>query len=97
MVIVGIGTGIRRGDLFNLTWERIDIQRGLIYVPGCLKSTNRTWIGSVQGAVATWSNHQSPKSFGNIARRSLTRSLPLPVLTRSNNDFRLLRQSHSPL
>ena len=52
MVIVGIGTGIRRGDLFNLTWERIDIQRGLIYVPGCLKSTNRTWIGSVQGAVA---------------------------------------------
>ena len=59
----------------------------------CLKSTNHTWIGSVQGAVATWSNHQSPKSFANIACRSLTRSLPFPVLTRSNNDFRLLRQS----
>ena len=33
MVIVAIGTGIRRGDLFNLTWERIDFQRGLIDVP----------------------------------------------------------------
>src|SRR6476620_6722915 len=28
-----LGTGMRRGDLFNLTWERIDFQRGLIYVP----------------------------------------------------------------
>jgi hypothetical protein len=24
----------------------------------CLQSTNRTWIGSVQGAIATWSNQQ---------------------------------------
>ena len=59
----------------------------------CLQSMNRTWIGSVQGAVATWSNHQSPKFFANIACRSLTRSLPLPVLTRSNKDFRLFRQT----
>jgi len=25
----------------------------------CLKSLSRTWIGSVQGAVATWSNRGS--------------------------------------
>jgi len=30
------------------------------------KSTNRTLIGSVPGAVATWPNHQSPKYFMSI-------------------------------
>jgi len=29
LVILAIGTGMRRGDLFNLTWEKVD----LIYVP----------------------------------------------------------------
>jgi integrase len=24
LVVLSIGTGMRRGDLFNLTWERID-------------------------------------------------------------------------
>ena len=33
LVIVAIGTGMRRGDLFNLTWEKVDFHRGLIYVP----------------------------------------------------------------
>jgi integrase len=33
LVFLAIGTGMRRGDLFKLTWERIDFQRGLIYVP----------------------------------------------------------------
>ena len=51
----------------------------------CLKSSNRTWTGSVQGAVATWSNHGSQMLI-------TTRSLPLPVLTRSKNDFGLLKQ-----
>jgi integrase len=32
-VVLAIGTGMRRGDLFKLTWERVDFQRGLIYVP----------------------------------------------------------------
>jgi integrase len=32
-VVLAIGTGMRRGDLFNLTWEKINFQRGLIYVP----------------------------------------------------------------
>ena len=32
-MVLAIGTGMRRGDLFTLTWERIDFQRGLIYVP----------------------------------------------------------------
>ena len=31
------------------------------------KVRNRTWIGSVQGAVATWSNCESHESLGNIA------------------------------
>jgi hypothetical protein len=33
----------------------------------CLKVVNHSWIGSVQGAVATWSNDGNLKSLGNIA------------------------------
>jgi len=33
MVTVAIGTGMRRGDQLNLRWEKVDFQRGLIYVP----------------------------------------------------------------
>jgi integrase len=33
LVVIAIGTGMRRGDLFNLTWEQIDFQRGLISEP----------------------------------------------------------------
>ena len=33
----------------------------------CLKSRNLTWTGSVQGAVATWSNYGIQESLGNIA------------------------------
>jgi len=33
LVVLAIATGMRRGDLFHLTWEKIDFQRGLIYVP----------------------------------------------------------------
>ena len=53
----------------------------------------RSWIGSVQGAVATWSVI-SMRYFPIIPDfyRS-TRSLPLPVLTRSNRGIRPLRQS----
>jgi len=32
-VVLAIGTGMRRGDLFRLTWEEVDFQCGLIYVP----------------------------------------------------------------
>jgi integrase len=31
LVVLAIGTGMRRGDLFNLTWEKVDFQRGVIY------------------------------------------------------------------
>jgi hypothetical protein len=55
----------------------------------CLKSLTRTWIESVQGAVATWSNRESQGLLGNIAYGSVTRSLPLPVLTRSKNALQL--------
>jgi len=57
------------------------------YFPGtssfASKVQNHSWIGSVHGAVATWSNDGSQESLGNLARESRTRSLPLRVLTRS--------------
>lgn len=33
LVSVALGTGMRRGDQFNLRWEKVDFQRGVIYVP----------------------------------------------------------------
>jgi integrase len=33
LVTVAIGTGMRRGDQLNLRWEKVDFQRGVIYVP----------------------------------------------------------------
>jgi integrase len=33
MVIVAIGTGMRRGDQFGMRWDKIDFQRNMIYVP----------------------------------------------------------------
>lgn len=33
LVIVAIGTGMRRGDQLNLKWERVDFQRNVINVP----------------------------------------------------------------
>jgi integrase len=33
LVIVAIGTGMRRGDQLNLLWVKVDFQRNVIYVP----------------------------------------------------------------
>ncbi len=33
MVIVAIGTGMRKGDQLDLRWEKVDFQRDVIYVP----------------------------------------------------------------
>jgi integrase len=32
LVILAINTGMRRGELFNLTWEKVDFTRNVIYV-----------------------------------------------------------------
>jgi len=33
LVVVAIGTGMRRGDQLSLRWEKVDFQRNVIYVP----------------------------------------------------------------
>lgn len=33
MVVVALGTGMRRVDQLNLRWEKVDFQRNVIYVP----------------------------------------------------------------
>lgn len=33
LILVAIGTGMRRGDQLNLRWENVDFQRNVIYVP----------------------------------------------------------------
>ena len=48
-------------------------------------------MGSVQGAVATWSVISVQYFQTVLESHALTRSLPLPVLTPSKHDFRHLR------
>ena len=55
-----------------------------------LKVRNRSWIGSVQRAVATWSVISTRHFLMIRDSYGLTRSLPLPVLTRSKRGVRLL-------
>jgi integrase len=33
LVLMAIGTGMRRGDQLSLRWEKVDFQRNVIYVP----------------------------------------------------------------
>ena len=49
----------------------------------CVKSPNHSWAGSVQGAVATWSLISMRYLSMILDFYGLTRSLLLPVLTRS--------------
>src|SRR5690349_18051566 len=60
-----------------------------------LKFRKCAWTESVQGAVATWSVISMRYFLTIVDSHDLTRSLPLPVLTRSKCDSRLLRQSLS--
>src|SRR5215212_1571758 len=50
------------------------------------KVGNDSWIGSVQGAVATWSVISMRYFLTILDSHGLTRSLSLPVLTRSKCD-----------
>src|ERR1043165_5074495 len=58
-----------------------------------LKVRKCAWTGSVQGAVATWSVISMRYFLTMVDPHDLTRSLPLPVLTRSKCDSRLLRKA----
>ena len=50
------------------------------------KVRNHCCIGSVQGAVATWSNRRNQESL-EISHADPDKVATLPVLTRCNNDF----------
>jgi integrase len=42
MVVVAIGTGMRKGDQLQLLWRQIDFQRNCIYVPN--RKTGKDYI-----------------------------------------------------
>ncbi|STY30345.1 site-specific recombinase XerD [Legionella wadsworthii] len=45
MVLISINTGLRRGELFNLTWEVINLsERSLILGDGITKNSNSRYI-----------------------------------------------------
>jgi integrase len=41
LVILAINTGMRRGELFNLTWEKVDFSRNVIYVTNTKSGRDR--------------------------------------------------------
>jgi len=60
-----------------------------MFVMALPKNANRSWIQSVQGAIATWSNDRSQDSLGY--RMLITDQVAIaPVLTVFKADVRLL-------
>lgn len=47
-VLVAIGTGMRRGDQLNMKWDRVDFQRGVIWVPNAKTGQSYTVPMSTQ-------------------------------------------------
>jgi integrase len=41
LVILAVNTGMRRGELFNLTWEKVDFTRNVIYVTNTKSGKDR--------------------------------------------------------
>jgi integrase len=79
LVVLAIGTGMRRGDLFNLTWEKVDFQRGLIYVPNSktgrdyavpmnedVRSTLRQLRSTIRGNGYVFINPDTAKPYTDI-------------------------------
>jgi integrase len=44
MVRVAVGTGLRRGNITGLTWDRVDLKAGTIYVPGSEAKGKRGFV-----------------------------------------------------
>jgi integrase len=79
LVVLAISTGMRRGDLFNLTWEKVDFQRGVIYVPNSktgrdyavpmnedVRSTLRQIRGTVRGGGYVFINPDTVKPYTDV-------------------------------
>jgi integrase len=47
-VLVAVGTGMRRGDQLNMKWDRVDFQRGVIWVPNAKTGQSYTVPMSAQ-------------------------------------------------
>lgn len=63
MVLLAINTGMRRGEIFDLTWENIDIANRMITVPGwAAKSSQTRHIPMNEEVLITLSNLR--QSFG---------------------------------
>ena len=79
------------GELDNRRGERIEKLAHVFEHAGldgfASKLRNHSWIQSVQGAVATWSVINMCYFLKDSRHLSLTRSLPLPVLTVSNHEI----------
>lgn len=42
MALLSINTGIRRGELFNLTWDNVDLERDILTIEGASSKNNTT-------------------------------------------------------
>ncbi len=72
MVIVSLGTGMRRGELFALTWEFVDMDRRIISVDGNYAKSGKTrhinMNSEVHSTLAAWKKQTS--AIGGLVFRS---------------------------
>ena len=76
LVIVSLNTGMRRGELFALTWESVDLQGGRITVHGATAKSGRTrhipLNTEALDILRGWLD-QSPAEPGLYSRRAVAR------------------------
>jgi len=48
-VVVSISTGLRRGELFRLTWDRVDLEKGVIRLEAGVTKTRRSRAVPLEG------------------------------------------------
>ena len=81
LILIAIGTGLRRGELLALTWEDIDLKNNSIRIN---KSLSKVYIIAADGSKERKQIIQIPKTKGSIREVSFPPNLALAF-----NDLKL--------
>lgn len=83
MIILSLNTGLRRGELFNLHWDDVDLDRGILTISGDVSKSGKTrhvplnttalqvlrnWQQQQTGETLVFVNQNTGKAFDNVKK-----------------------------